>query len=992
MDTTAIPLPGPLRAPPPFPFVGRTTELARLEWLWAGVDAGHRVALVSGEAGAGKSRLVAELAHRVAGRGGLVLYGACDPTSELSYQPVTEALSDLFRHAGAELSAGDLGFAANELTRLFPDLRVRFPGLDTPTVRSAPETERHLLHTALVDVLVTSSARRPLLLILDDLHWADHATLLFLRHLLRTRTDARLMIVAVFRDSGDDVGEALADTLGELARVPDVLRLALPGLGSEEISNFVEWAGGMTTDGTGRDVVTALEELTRGNPFLLGELWNHLVETGVLARDGDGWRLVGTVTDIGSPAGVRQVVRQRLARLSPATRVLLETAAVSGPEVDLALLRGAVDLDEDAFLGAVEEVVHSGTLTPGAGARPVYRFAHELVRRAVYDRLNPVAAARLHLRVAEALERSPDEDPRVLVSLAAHYTEAAPLGVGDRAVAQCLRAADAAVDRLAFDQAADLLHTALELGVPVEERCRVRLALGAAQRAASRWRQAVESYREAARHARLADDTGSLAEAALGLEETCWRPGITTAGATELLTEAIGALAPGQERLRVRLLAALARAYGYAGDWPHAASARRKAVALARTLDDPATLARALAQSYWGRGTDDARDVLSALDEALTLARSVGDPDLICGVSCWRVPLLAEMGRFDEVRSSVADFRAIAEPLGQNVYLHQCAQVESAIALADGRLEEAETRAERALELSRDERYDARGVHGIQMFSIRREQGRLAELEPVVRLVRTRGADLGVWGPGLAVLYAELGMRDEARTEIARLCADGFAAIPDDALRTAALTYLADACVAAGDAEHAASVYAELAPFSGTVVVVAGLVAYYGATDRFLGSLAACRGEWGRAERHFAAATDLDARLRTPTWLARSRYEYARMLRARGAAEDSTRARELVVQARHAAAHHGLTGLLRRIDALTSGSAEPEPPDGLTGRELDVLRLLAAGRSNRDIARNLFISQNTAANHVRSILAKTGCANRTEAAAFAHRHGLTGER
>jgi DNA-binding CsgD family transcriptional regulator len=365
---------------------------------------------------------------------------------------------------------------------------------------------------------------------------------------------------------------------------------------------------------------------------------------------------------------------------------------------------------------------------------------------------------------------------------------------------------------------------------------------------------------------------------------------------------------------------------------------------------------------------------------------------LACAVYCWRNPLLAEMGLFEEVRQGTAEFCALAGQLGQPVHLYQCEQNLAAIALAEGRLDEAEARADRALELSRDGWLDAAGAHGIQMFSIRREQGRLAELEPVARLLRAQGGATPVWRPGLAVLFAELGMADDARAEIARLCADGFAEVPDDSLRTAALSYLADACAATGDAEHGAAVYAELAPLAGTVVVVAGLVAYYGAADRYLGLLAACCRDWPSAERHFAAAARLNEGQGMATWLARTRYDHARMLLDRGAEGDAERAAELLARARREAVRHRLTGLGGQLDALAAAQrSRNRPLDGLTPREADVLRLLARGHSNREIGQLLFISQNTAANHVRSILMKTESTNRTDAAAFAHRHGLTGE-
>ena len=172
---------------------------------------------------------------------------------------------------------------------------------------------------------------------------------------------------------------------------------------------------------------------------------------------------------------------------------------------------------------------------------------------------------------------------------------------------------------------------------------------------------------------------------------------------------------------------------------------------------------------------------------------------------------------------------------------------------------------------------------------------------------------------------------------------------------------------------------------------MAGLVAYYGAADRYLGLLAACRRDWPNAERHLAAAAELNERLGMATWLARSRYDHARMLLTRSAPGDAERAAELLARARREAVRHRL-GLREQIDALAEAQrSRNRLPDGLTSREADVLRLLARGHSNCEIGRLLFISQNTAANHVRSILMKTGSTNRTEAAAFAHRHGLAGE-
>jgi DNA-binding CsgD family transcriptional regulator len=324
------------------------------------------------------------------------------------------------------------------------------------------------------------------------------------------------------------------------------------------------------------------------------------------------------------------------------------------------------------------------------------------------------------------------------------------------------------------------------------------------------------------------------------------------------------------------------------------------------------------------------------------------------------------------------------------------------LALFDGHFADAEVLAGRALERSRLQGHEASTPHGIQMFSLRREQGRLAEVAPLLRSLPSELAGHQAWKPAVVALYAELGWRAEARAELARLAVDNFAAIPHDPLRPIALSYLADACSLLDEAEHAALVYRELAPLSGTTILLPPLAVCYGAADRYLGMLATTMGAWEAAAHHFAVALELNERMGTPVWLAHTQYQYARMFLERSGPGDEQRARTLLAQASATATRFGMATLVGRIDQLRALQAAEAPaaqpaspvptphvlPGGLTARELEVLRLVAQGASNRDISRALFISEHTAANHVRNILTKTGCANRTEAAAYAHRHAL----
>jgi DNA-binding CsgD family transcriptional regulator len=351
----------------------------------------------------------------------------------------------------------------------------------------------------------------------------------------------------------------------------------------------------------------------------------------------------------------------------------------------------------------------------------------------------------------------------------------------------------------------------------------------------------------------------------------------------------------------------------------------------------------------------------------------------------WRVPALVALCDIESARREVDVVRATAERTAQPFLLHVAEHCGSAIALCEGRLADAEAMARRSHEWSRLlTGRDASGVYGIQMFGIRREQGRLAEIAPVIRFMAADATRAGQWRPGLASLLVELGMETEARRELARVAADGLEGFRPS-LWLASLTYLTDACAALGDEATAELLYPELASFHGANVMIGHAVACYGAVDRYLGMLATTLGAWERAEMHFERAMALNRRMGAATWLAHTGYQYGRMLVTRGERE---RGAPLLGEAEALAARIGMPVLLERTRALGTARPAPSLPDGLSFREVQILALVARGLSNREIGAELFISEHTAANHIRSILRKTGCANRTEAASYAHRHSL----
>jgi DNA-binding CsgD family transcriptional regulator len=974
-------LPGTLRHPPTFAFAGRVREFELLRGLLPRLAGeGRRVALISGEPGAGKTRLTRELASELAGEGVTVLYGACDAAVRVPYRPFLEVLDQLTRHwSEAELDE----LQRSQLSRLLPH---RATAAEHSAPAGDPDTERHRLHVAVAELLAAASERSPLLLVLDDLHWADIPTLLLLRHLARAAADVRMLLIVTYRDVGEDASGQLNETLVEVRRSEGVTGVRLSRLSAGEIRDFARANAGVEPEPA---LATEIAALTEGNPFLVTEMWRELLETGSLEDSGGLLRLGRSVDSVATPESVRAMVSQRLERLSPATTAALETAAIAGAEFELATLRAAADLPEPELLDSIDEAARNGLISELPSRGLSYRFGHELVRLAVTDRLSARRRAEVHLRVAEALAATPGREERAgqLAALAHHFAAAAPLGGSERAIRYNLLAARAAAAALAYDDAAERLRTALDLGISdTAEAASVQLDLGYVSHRAGNAIDALDAFRRTAELARGLGDAELLARAAVGFEEACWRPGMHDVESVSLLQEAAAALGREDSELLTRVLGSLARALDLRGEPAAAARAAEQSMAMARRRGDQRGLARTLAGA-WSRGSSSDEENNALLTEALQIGEELGDAELCTEAIGWLIPSYVSLCDHDRARRYLQRLFDGARAQNQPFHLHVAEHYASALALCDGDLSEAEAAATRSWEWSRLlTGRDATGAYGLQMFNIRREQSRLAELLPVVRLLA--GASATAWRPGMSALLAELGMVGEARSELHEAV---FAELDEQrrSLWSASLAYLTDTTMLLADAEAAAALYPALAGYRGQNTVVGHLVACFGAVDRYLGMLAAVLGEWERGEEHFEAAAALNHRLGAHTWSAHTAGEHGRMLLARGRPRERDRAGSLLRESLRLAGRFGLVRVADRARA-SGASVIPEATRlaGLTSREADVLRLVAQGLSNREIGRALFISEHTTASHVRSILRKTDCANRTEAAAYAHRRGL----
>ncbi len=915
-------LPAQLQPQPAMPFVGRAAELDRLAALpdRARSD-GRQIALVGGEPGSGKTRLAREFAEHLTSSGMHVLYGACDPAVRTPYQPFFEALEPAVAELEAEPEAGGRYPAA--LIRLLPDLRV---AAADPTVDAAtkdPNAERHELHTALTSLLARVAGHSPAALVLDDLQWADASSLLLLRHLARTLGATPIVVVALFREGDGDVPEALGSTLAELHRLDGVLRLRLCGLDVAHVQELMNRSGDVVP-GADSELAEQLVGLTDGNAFLVGEVWRHMLDQDAAA---------GRASPAGAtiPESVREVMAARVAGLTPVLGELLGLIAVCPRGIALPVLRVAAQMDDEQLLGVLDEGRRAAMLDEIRAASVVYRVRHELLRRTVYERLSSFRAAALHLRVGEALATMPEgRRDRIVNELAFHFRAAAPIAGNGRAVEYTLDAATQAERSLAFAEAAGRFEEALALGVPdLVAEADVRCQQGMAWHLAGRPAEALESFAAAAAAARACGDEALRARAAIGFETACWRPGIDDPRAVALLQEVAFGDTAEPSAQHVRVLAHLSRALAYRGNHAAAGAWWSQAVETARLVGDPSSLMVALSHAAWTRGSRPLDEILADLAEADELARTLPHDYLSDVAKGMRVALLIEAFEIEEARARNAALRDLSDRAGQPFLARVVEQHEAVFALCDGRLDAAEAAANRSDEIARRTEAGPSAVHGIQMFSIRREQGRLAEIAPLVRLIASGQTETdNVWRPALAVLLAEIGDVDAACRELGALVDAGLWAIFRGGLGAGGLTYMADACALVEDAALAAPIYEQLLTFEGQNMVVGAAVMCYGAADRILGALATVMQRWDDAERHLETALLLNQRMGSPTWIAHTLYEHAR-LTLRRYPKDSQSARERASEALDAARTIGLHGLVARIESLTTSLRAATADDDL---------------------------------------------------------------
>ena len=898
----SVPLPAQLAVGERLPFVGRGSLVDQLWINWKKAQSGHRaLVMLAGEPGIGKTRLAAQFAQLVHDDGATVLFGHADEETLLPYQPFVEALQHLVRTVDLEALHALVGDSGSELARLLPALRERIPVLPEP-MRSEPESERFRLFETIIELLSAAAAESPVVVVLDDLHWADRPTLVLLHHIFCAPAEFGLLVVGTYRDTDLDRRHPLATTLADLRRLVQFERIGVGGLEERDLAGFLDLVTGQAPS---PEFARALHDQTEGNPFFIGEVLRHLVESGLVSLTDGEWVTAENLGRVGIPEGVKEVIGRRLTRLSDDVNVALAVAAVSGRDFDFDVVERVSDLGEDRLLVALDDAVTARLVSELPGYTSRFRFAHALVRETLYDELTTARRVRTHRRIAQAIEETHGQDPEPpLEQLAYHWFEAAQAGDVDKAVDYARRAGRRALGQLAWEEAAVQLGRALgalELTDRPDAavRCDVLIELGEARANSGDRVESRQAYEEARVLSRTLDDGQRLARAALGWVGH-FLPGEARAEEIAVLEEALARQPEGDSEMRANLLSRLTAELTFADDRERFTRLGNEAMEMARRLGDPAVLARALIDCFYAiYDRFDQVDVrLAIATEALGLGRAVGDADIICAARERRVVTLVQIGDMTTFDAEVEAHDVFTARLRMPGLRWFVLLWRGTRALMAGHLLEAERLAVEAMTLGQqaDDPVSLQMV-GAQLFELRREQGRLDELEGAIRAMTDQFPTVPAWRGALALLLAETDRSEEAIAQLDLLAHAGLAAIRVDWNWPVCMAAVVDACYLLGRTDMAAEAYDQLLPFEHRFISAGVAAGALGSVARLLGETAALCGRHDDAVRHMEIGVVADETTGGTRYAVRGQWALARTLLARDALGDRARAAGLAQEA-----------------------------------------------------------------------------------------------
>lgn len=950
-----LPLPPRLSGLHSLPLVGREAERRMLEEAWTVAETGQRQAVfIGGEPGVGKTRLAGDLALACHSQGAIVLAGASVWDPGTPHRPFTEALEHLLHH--------EPGWS------LVPEGRGLVSQLKgkQPAERGTRALSRRELYDAVSSVLGEVARRHPLILLLDDLHWATPNTLRLLAHVIERSHDTPMLVLVTFRTTLPDRSSQLTAQLAELHRLEGIRRLDLSGLDAEAIAEYLQIHGDVPAT-EARASATVLRDMTGGNPFFVREIWYDASRRGGLHA----------VTGSEVPASIRDTLNTRLGRLGDRPRRVLEMAAVAGEQFDTSTLLGEIPEDPGRVLAAIDAATVANLIQPVQHGPGDYAFVHSLTRQAVLDGLPSNRRMELHAAVARALEAN-GPDVESIPALAEHYLAAQHLGHHKEAVHYAVEAGELAERGLAHEEAAAWFERASS--VPADdpsERSTLLLRAAANHLRAGGFAKARNIYEGLI----AAEDAATRLDAAMGYEAASWRPGLAEPLAAQYLTRALdGVQGEPVKAPYVLALASLGRALAFTGAIDQARQVGDRALSAARRLGDPAILTHALETALWhGLGPELLPSQLRRSQELIELARSAHDPERLAVATHFRAIAEYMRGEAEGLEAAATELAQAARTGGQPFFEYVSECVAQGRSFLHGDFEGARIRIEAAGQIGTKFGPDTtEGSYGVQMYLLQRETGALRRL---VSGLRGDEAFHGRWVAGLLALYTELEVESGARRALHHLLHRDLEKLAVEAQWPIELVFMTEGALFLHDRGAVERLLPHLRRYEGLNLIGGQFVALFGAADRYLARVAALRGAEDEAREYFRRAWALDHRTGSVVHSAETLAYHARFERQHG---NDEAARRLAGEARELASPVGHRRALRLLPAPT----QLDVPGGLTPREVEVLGLLARGLSNRAIADRLYISTNTAANHVRSIFTKTGTHNRTQAAVYARERGL----
>jgi DNA-binding winged helix-turn-helix (wHTH) protein/tetratricopeptide (TPR) repeat protein len=904
------------------PFVGRSREIAILNAALQQANSGiSELVLLFGEPGIGKTRILEEFTPLAHDEGVDSTLARCrESEGAPALWPWVQIIRSYLELQRTAHSQSEMSLVAPILEQIDPGFRMGATRGSSP-ISLDPATARFQLFDGISRFLRKEAQDRPLVLLFDDLHRSDIASLLLLRFAVRELRNSRILFVATFRDteSGDD--PTRASLLGELAREEGARSVQLSSLSHEDVGLLVSQLG--LGKEPGDALATALHDRSGGNPFFVTQLLQLFEGRSALLRGAP------SATEAPAPSGgLREAILAQVEGLPSQTREILAAGAVAGREFSVAVLAAAVDETFDQILKHLTPAERRRIVNPSPELPGDYRFAHVLLRDALYEQLSPAQRIDLHLRIGQALEHAHAGNlGPVAAELSHHFFEAAHVGGAAQAVRYSTLAAAWATERLAYEDAPRHYKVALRAlqltrAESPLERGRLLVALGQAELRADQRTAGREILQNAASVARSIREPQLLAAAALSLTPgpLAIEVGVYDSLLVSLLEEALATTGPDQGLLRSQLSARLSLALTWGGAEPRRRHLSQQALQGARDLGDRHTLAHALMARHGVLGGPEyLRERLEIANEIGSLGGPARDPTLGLMHRLLRITDLLEAGDITAVDQEASRYADEAAATQLPYFSWYSSLFKAMRARMAGRFDDAQRFADEFYAIGRrigdENSAQSFGVHQVLQLW---EDARPPDAVRLIQAFVERFPSVGGWRSVLAVFRHENRQEEAARCEFEELASRGFKNIPRNEVWNITTATLAMVCAWLGDRERAGTLYDLLVPGTEHYVVVGFGVALLGSVSQYLGMLAATMERWDEASHHFDYAVEQNLRVGALPWVAHTRYEHARALSLRTGSSHRDRARKEAADAMRIAKRLGMKNIETKASALFS--------------------------------------------------------------------------